>query len=261
MTQRQVLLGTGAMVVGLGAALLSGSAVAHADNDDSAGQKASSSTAGKSTGASRRASTPSAATRSVRSPQAAQKASPTAAATPTPVTTGVATSRRAGMRSLATSPSAPASDLLASAALSVLANLGAVPRTNIPAATTTPSAPVTASTTLPGAPTNGVTGVLVGHSRLDLPGAFIGKTVAADWYFPTQADGTLTPTASSGCSTGSGPRTRCTRRWPPNWRSRPTASWWRRPCRRCRSRSLAAGSPARVTQDAPPCSDRTAQRC
>ncbi|WP_179474433.1 lipocalin family protein [Mycolicibacterium vinylchloridicum] len=188
MTQRQVLFSTGAMVVGLGAALLSGSAVAHADNNDSGGAKASSnassSTAGKSTGASRRA-----ATRSTRSPLAGQKSSPAAVATSTPkiVTAGVATSRRAGMRSLATPPSAPASDLLASAALSVLANLGAA----IPAATTTASAPVTASTTLPGAPTNGVTGVLVGHSRLDLPGAFIGKTVAADWYFPTQADGSV----------------------------------------------------------------------
>ena len=43
---------------------------------------------------------------------------------------------------------------------------------------------------LPGA-TNGVTGVQVGHSRLEIPGAFIGNTVAADWYFPTQADGTI----------------------------------------------------------------------
>ncbi len=43
---------------------------------------------------------------------------------------------------------------------------------------------------LPGA-SNGVTGVQVGHSRLEIPGAFIGNTVAADWYFPTQADGTI----------------------------------------------------------------------
>ena len=43
---------------------------------------------------------------------------------------------------------------------------------------------------LPGTP-NGVTGVQVGHSRLAMPGAFIGDTVAADWYFPTQADGTV----------------------------------------------------------------------
>ncbi len=43
---------------------------------------------------------------------------------------------------------------------------------------------------LPGA-TNGVTGVQVGHSLLAIPGAFVGDTVAADWYFPTQADGTV----------------------------------------------------------------------
>lgn len=43
---------------------------------------------------------------------------------------------------------------------------------------------------LPGA-TNGVTGVQVGQSRLDIPGAFIGDSVDADWYFPTQADGTV----------------------------------------------------------------------
>ena len=43
---------------------------------------------------------------------------------------------------------------------------------------------------LPGA-SNGVTGVQVGHSRLEMPGAFIGDSVAADWYFPTQADGTI----------------------------------------------------------------------
>lgn len=44
---------------------------------------------------------------------------------------------------------------------------------------------------LPGLPTQGVTGVQVGHSRLEMPGAFIGKTVATDWYFPTQVDGSI----------------------------------------------------------------------
>jgi lipocalin len=43
---------------------------------------------------------------------------------------------------------------------------------------------------LPGTP-NGVSGVQVGHSRLAMPGAFFGDTVAADWYFPTQPDGTV----------------------------------------------------------------------
>ena len=30
-----------------------------------------------------------------------------------------------------------------------------------------------------------------GSSRLAIAGDFIGNTVAADWYFPTQADGTV----------------------------------------------------------------------
>jgi len=38
---------------------------------------------------------------------------------------------------------------------------------------------------------NGVTGVQIGHSQLAVPGALIGSTVNADWYFPTQADGTV----------------------------------------------------------------------
>ena len=52
------------------------------------------------------------------------------------------------------------------------------------------AAPVSADPLLPGF-SNGVTGVQVGHSRLAMPGAFLGDTVAADWYFPTQADGTV----------------------------------------------------------------------
>ena len=51
--------------------------------------------------------------------------------------------------------------------------------------------PAAANVLLPTLPTNGVTGVQVGHSRLDIPGALIGNTVAADWYFPTQVDGTV----------------------------------------------------------------------
>ena len=44
---------------------------------------------------------------------------------------------------------------------------------------------------LPGLPTNGVTGVQIGHSRLTMPGEIIGDTVATDWYFPTQVDGSV----------------------------------------------------------------------
>lgn len=47
------------------------------------------------------------------------------------------------------------------------------------------------SALLPTLPTNGVTGVQVGHSRLAIPGAFIGNSVATDWYFPTQTDGAV----------------------------------------------------------------------
>ena len=44
---------------------------------------------------------------------------------------------------------------------------------------------------LPGLPTNGVSGVQIGHSRLTMPGEIIGDTVATDWYFPTQVDGSV----------------------------------------------------------------------
>jgi hypothetical protein len=196
MTQRQVLLGTGAMVVGLGAALLSGAGVAHADNDDSgshpkASSNSSSSAAGKSTGGSRRTSAAPAAARSARSPLAGRTAAPPVLTPPTTVTGAVGTSRRAVMRPVPASDATPSSDLLAGAVLNVLAGMGTAPRTTVAAATTAPNALVAASPTLPVAPTNGVTGVVVGHSGLVLPGAFIGNTVAADWYFPTQADGSV----------------------------------------------------------------------
>ncbi|MGI9125370.1 MAG: hypothetical protein ACR2JM_11560, partial [Mycobacterium sp.] len=44
---------------------------------------------------------------------------------------------------------------------------------------------------LPNYPTNGVTGVQVGQSRLAIPGALFAESVPADWYFPTQVDGTV----------------------------------------------------------------------
>jgi len=57
-------------------------------------------------------------------------------------------------------------------------------------AAVTAAAAALADPLLPNDP-NGVTGVQTGHSRLAIPGAFFGDTVAADWYFPTQADGTI----------------------------------------------------------------------
>ncbi len=190
MTQRQVLLGTGAVVAGLSAALLTGAGVANADEGGSGSQQASansSSASAKPTAGSKRSST--AKANGVQDRRSAKvplgRPTPTAAAArsvaqaapqdavATAPKTGLGTSRRAAM----------------AAALDVLSVMASATRTQT--ASTTTAASATTTTTLPVAPTNGVTGVLVGHSRLDLPGAFIGNTVAADWYFPTQADGTV----------------------------------------------------------------------
>ncbi|GAA3529294.1 hypothetical protein GCM10023077_03820 [Mycolicibacterium helvum] len=136
----------------------------------------------------------------------------TVSATPdsVPATSGVGRSRRAAAAAavqvrtdqitasvgsptvVSASTAAPASGSLTAAVLNLMSGLGIAPRTQAAAVATTPTAPATTSAVLlPGTPTNGVTGVLVGHSRLKIPGAFIGNTVAADWYFPTQADGSV----------------------------------------------------------------------
>lgn len=258
MAERRVLLGTGAVVVGLGAALLAGSGTAHADgtDDGSGNQQASSgssSSSGKSTGGSKRASkaatgsktsstadrksskssvdaqttkvtTPS-TTKTATEADADQTAAPaasvgsaestadavdTVAATApqsVPVSVAVGTSRRAALAAArqaqidqiiasagtvtasAANTAAPASGLLATAMLNLLSGLGVAPKTA--ASTTETTALVANSSVLLPNGSNGVTGVQIGHSRLELPGAFIGQTVAADWYFPTQADGTV----------------------------------------------------------------------
>ena len=53
------------------------------------------------------------------------------------------------------------------------------------------AAPPNPGPKLPALPTNGVSGVQIGHSQLTMPGSFIGPTVPADWYFPTQVDGSI----------------------------------------------------------------------
>ena len=40
---------------------------------------------------------------------------------------------------------------------------------------------------------NGVTGVKTGNAVLDIPCGDTGYAAPADWYFPTQADGTVAP--------------------------------------------------------------------
>ena len=100
---------------------------------------------------------------------------------------------------------APADDLL----LGVLAGTGWGPGGGTLTAVTVPASAVNprqsaaqvavVGTTSTGAPppdpalpgyTNGVTGVEVGHSTLDIPCAN-GYVAPADWYFPTKADGTI----------------------------------------------------------------------
>ncbi len=255
MTERRVWLGTGAMVMGLGAALLSGSGVANADgggaDDGSGGKPASTDSSpaksGKATannrrpaqGTAGRSSASATSARPARSasgrqtpaavaarttPAPAAVATPvdrtpqldlpeiapaaTAVAEPAPVPVefvasspkraAAATARQASVNqavasagTLTATPApapAPAAGLAATL-LGLLSGL-AIPARPAAATTAAPLAVVPTSPLLPGY-TNGVTGVQVGHSRLEMPGAFIGDTVAADWYFPTQADGSV----------------------------------------------------------------------
>jgi lipocalin/acetyl esterase/lipase len=65
--------------------------------------------------------------------------------------------------------------------------------TTAPAAAVATTSTQTASAQTASTPalTNGVTGVKVGHSDLEIPCGPNGYTAPADWYFPTQADGTV----------------------------------------------------------------------
>ncbi len=73
----------------------------------------------------------------------------------------------------------------------------AAPSTDVPTGTApvaSPTGPATAQATVLAAPsTSGVTGVTVGHSNLTIPVEPNGFTARADWYFPTQADGSVKP--------------------------------------------------------------------
>ena len=91
----------------------------------------------------------------------------------------------AAIRSLAApvANAPPARGPLATVVFNMLTGLGILPSTDAqPAASATPaSAPST----------SGVTGVQVGHSTLTIPVGNNGFKAKADWYFPTQADGTI----------------------------------------------------------------------
>ncbi len=120
---------------------------------------------------------------------------------------GVATRVASAASAPTAAPSpAPAADALLSVVSAVGRDSGGAPTAGLAgqvalaaqrrtrsAAAVASGAAVTAAPPDPSLPgyTNGVTGVQIGSSRLEIPGAFIGNTVAADWYFPTQADGTV----------------------------------------------------------------------
>ena len=70
----------------------------------------------------------------------------------------------------------------------------AAPVANAPptaVASSNSSAAVTAIPMVTPPDTNGVTGVKVGHSALSIPAGTTAYDAPADWYFPTQADGSV----------------------------------------------------------------------
>ncbi|MCV7227491.1 lipocalin family protein [Mycolicibacterium komossense] len=64
-------------------------------------------------------------------------------------------------------------------------------RTSARSATMLPAPTPAQATAAAGSSSSGVTGVKVGHSNLDIPVGSSVYTGAADWYFPTQADGSV----------------------------------------------------------------------
>ncbi|MGV0994262.1 MAG: lipocalin family protein [Mycobacterium sp.] len=256
MGDRRFLLGTGAVLVGMGSALLTTATVAAADVGDTTdgAAQASDSSANTAAASTRRgagsagANAAAGARRASRGSAAAAVTRPkTSVAVPAPAVdvpsvsvpaaqtdvapevparlTVVSTIRDRVVESVATvqqmpaaATAAPSPAPVADALLTVMSAVGwgpgGAPVAALPAqdslngqrrarsaAAVSAAAEATAAppdpTLIPGSGaqlpgyTNGVTGVQIGHSRLEVPGAFIGNTVAADWYFPTQADGTV----------------------------------------------------------------------
>ncbi|WNG93791.1 alpha/beta fold hydrolase [Mycobacterium sp. ITM-2016-00318] len=64
---------------------------------------------------------------------------------------------------------------------------------DVPATTSGFALPTAETTSASAATAAGVTGVSVGHSDLTIPYGPNGYTTKADWYFPTQADGSVQP--------------------------------------------------------------------
>ncbi|MCX2934917.1 hypothetical protein ORI20_32145 [Mycobacterium sp. CVI_P3] len=187
---RRIWWGTVAVFAGVGAALLAGAGAAAADtgggtghsgaasSQSSASSSSSSSPANATTARHRVA--PVAVVSGARLPKVAAKPAPK----PVPA-------RQAAGR--------PVANLLVSA-LAAASATGTTPAASATGSTPAPSAtgtsarpaaapePAQAIVTPPA--TNGVTGVKVGHATLTIP-VNGGFNAPADWYFPTQADGSV----------------------------------------------------------------------
>jgi len=167
-SDRRVWWGTAAVFVGLGAALLAGAGSAAADStgqhaDTTTAASSSSSNPGK-TAANKHRPAPSAVASGARTARA-QAAAPAATAVDLPAVTALKAAR----------PSRVASHIAALRSL-------AAPVANAPP---TPAAVVTPPDT------NGVSGVKVGQSTLTIPAGSTAYNAPADWYLPTQADGSV----------------------------------------------------------------------
>ncbi|BBY62992.1 alpha/beta hydrolase [Mycolicibacterium helvum] len=179
---RRIWWGTVAVFAGIGAALLTGSGTAAADTGGSA-QHSGTSTSQSSSNSS----------------------SPAAAATGrNRVAPAAVVSRVSTPRSTATATQPAVARRAANTPAKVLADvLSVVGVTGTTTAPVTAAAPSTGTSARPAAAsssaaesvvtppaTNGVTGVKVGHSTLTIPVSG-GFNAPADWYFPTQADGSV----------------------------------------------------------------------
>ncbi|WP_133066988.1 hypothetical protein [Mycolicibacterium sphagni] len=177
---RRIWWGTLALFAGLGAALMIGGGTATADTGASAvhtstSTSASSAQAAAATGRLR--VVPAAAASGTSTTQLAAKAAPKAAATAT----------------AANKASTPSAAKILASVLSVFGVSGATPAPAAPATGNSArpaSASESAQSVVTPPATNGVTGVKVGHSTLTIP-VGSGFNAPADWYFPTQADGSV----------------------------------------------------------------------
>jgi hypothetical protein len=179
---RRIWWGTVAVFAGIGAALLMGNGTAAADTGGSANH-ASAATSSQSS--SKNSVAPAAATGRNGGTQAAGARIPALTEGAAPAT---AAAQQTGTGHAAGSPAKMLADVLSVVGGTGTTSASAAPATGSTARPAAASSPAQAVVTPPA--TNGVTGVKVGHATLTIP-IGTGFDAAADWYFPTQADGSV----------------------------------------------------------------------